>query len=217
MSGVRVRLSALAASTAILAAAMVLVPVSFDRHHGFDTGKAMAGNSNGGGHGNGGSNGNGNGGGNGNGNSNGNSNGSSNGNGNGSSNGNSASHANNGNGQTNGNGSGLGALNAAHASPNAFANASANSRVGRIRAYEEALNKYLDDVTQSQGCTSGCPDLPADISSVAQALAAASNKTLTTDALNQLNGLLGVDPTVTDTNWSSTTAQDIVDQANATP
>ena len=45
----------------------------------------------------------------------------------------------------------------------------------------------------------------------------ASNKTLTTDALNQLNGLLGVDPTVTDTNWSSTTAQDIVDQANATP
>ena len=32
----------------------------------------------------------------------------------------------------------LGALNAAHASPNAFANASPNSRVGRIAAYRDA-------------------------------------------------------------------------------
>jgi hypothetical protein len=33
----------------------------------------------------------------------------------------------------------LGALNAAHASPNAFANASPNSRVGRIAAYRDAV------------------------------------------------------------------------------
>lgn len=48
---------------------------------------------------------------------------------------------NNGNAGGNGNGaiaSALGALNAAHANENAFANASANSRVGLIAAYRDA-------------------------------------------------------------------------------
>src|SRR5262245_20931683 len=60
--------------------------------------------------------------------------------------GNGNGHGNGGNGNANANGhdnhgataSSLGALNAAHASPDALANASPNSRVGKIAAYKEA-------------------------------------------------------------------------------
>lgn len=41
----------------------------------------------------------------------------------------------------------LGALNAYHASPNAFENASPNSRVGRIKAYWDALEAAEEDGT----------------------------------------------------------------------
>ncbi len=53
----------------------------------------------------------------------------------------------NGNSKSNGNGataSSLGALNAAHANENAFLNASDNSRVGLIRAYETAVYATFD-------------------------------------------------------------------------
>jgi hypothetical protein len=101
-------------------------------------------------------------------------------------------------------GSGLGALDAANASASAFTNASDNSRVGRIRAYGDALNGFLDTCNP---CDS------SDIPTLAAALAAASNKTLTTDTLNQLNDVLGVD-TSSDANWAAD-SQTIVDQANA--
>jgi hypothetical protein len=202
------RKQALIAAAAIIAA-MVLAPVSYDLHQGLKSSTAMAGN----GHGNGNGGGNGNAGGDGNGNAGGNA--SANGAGNGS------SHANNsvggpddsteGTDNATADASGLGALNAAHASTAAFANASDSSRVGRIRAYQTALDKYLAD------CAADCSaDLSADITDISSALAAAANKTLSTDGLNQLNGLLGESTTV-DPNWDSTTAPDIVDQANAIP
>jgi len=209
------RLAVLAASAAIVGA-LIALPVGFDTRQGPSFEHAWAGNGhgNGNGHsnsnGNGGGNSNGNGGGNGNANAGGNSNGSSGTNdGNGGAEGGSAS-ADAGN-DTTGGAAGLGSLSAAHASASAFANASPNSEVGRIRAYGEALDRYRSDVQCGAACSG---DLPADITDMALALAAASNKTLTVDTLDDLNGLLG-QSTAFDAAWEGTTAPDIVDQANA--
>jgi hypothetical protein len=120
-------------STALLTTAYLAVPLASDQSFSFGPGKAFAaGNGNGGGNGHGGGNGNGHAGGNGNGNGNAGGNG-------------------NGNAGVNGNASGnthpdnhgavassLGALNAAHASSTALANAAPNSRVGRIATYRNA-------------------------------------------------------------------------------
>ena len=84
--------------------------------------------------------------------------------------------------------SGLGALNAAHASAQAFANASPNSEVGRIRTYERTLDRYLSDL--NAGASPAV--LSADIVAVGDALGAAANKTVTPETVDRLNGLLGV-------------------------
>jgi Predicted membrane protein len=112
-------------------------------------------------------------------------------------------------GQADADASGLGALNAAHASAQAFANASPNSEVGKIRTYEGALDRYLSDL--NAGASPGV--LNADIVAVGDALGAAANKTLTTDTVDRLNGLLGVS-TVSDPNWETTTAPSVVSVAN---
>jgi hypothetical protein len=190
MAGRRGKLRALAISTSILVA-VAADPVGFDPYHGFSVNQAIAGNGgNGGNGGNAGGNGVGNGGGRGNGGVNG--------------------HHGNPNAQANSNNSGdtasgLGALNAANASASAFNNASDNSRVGRIKAYRDALDSYLGTCT------------PCDSSAIldlAAKLAAASNKTLTTDTLNALDSLLGENPAATDPNWDSTTAPNIVTTAD---
>jgi hypothetical protein len=71
------------------------------------------------------------------------------------------------------------------------------------REQKRSLNTFL-------GCSSNCS---GDLTKAADTLAAASNKTLTTGTLNQLNSLLGVD-TSTDATWGAD-SQSIVDQANA--
>jgi hypothetical protein len=105
--------------------------------------------------------------------------------------------------------SGLGALNAAHASARALANASPNSEVGRIETYKEALDRYLSDLN------AGAPPavLSADITATGIALGAAANKTVTTENVDQLNGLLGVS-TASDPNWDSSTSPGIAAVAN---
>lgn len=55
-------------------------------------------------------------------------------------------------------------------------NASPNSEVGRIRTYRETLDRYLSDL---------------NIVAEGGALGAAANKTVTTDTVDRLNGLLG--------------------------
>ena len=227
MTGRSHRLALLAASATALAALLVL-PVGFESHGRLVLHHAVAGNGHGNSNGNGGGNSNGNGGAgsnaSGGGNSSGNGGGNSNGNAGGNSNGNSS--ASNGNAGANagikgnsdnfgddgtGGAAGLGSLNAAHASSRAFANASDNSEVGRIRAYSNALDTYRDDVLCGGPCAA---DLPDDIHNMALALAAASNKTLTVDTVDDLNDLLG-QSTAFDSAWDSATAPDIVDQANA--
>jgi hypothetical protein len=106
-------------------------------------------------------------------------------------------------------GSGLGALNAAHASAQAFANASPNSEVGRIRTYERTLDRYLSDL--NAGASPAVLD--ADIVAVGDALGAAANKTVTPETVDRLNGLLGVS-TDSDPNWDTTTAPSVVNVAN---
>ena len=105
--------------------------------------------------------------------------------------------------------SGLGALNAAHASAQAFANASPNSEVGRIRTYERTLDRYLSDL--NAGASPAV--LGADIVAVGDALGAAANKTVTPETVDRLNGLLGVS-TDSDPNWDTTTAPSVVNVAN---
>jgi hypothetical protein len=206
MNSFRFKPSGLAAATAFLAVALAAVPLSFDRH-GW-VGQAIAAWN---GHGNGGGNGNGNGGGNGNGSGNGGDHSNAGGSGNVGGQGNqgvaAGQSASDSVGDPTAGASGLGSLNAAHTSPQALANASPKSQVGRIESYKEALDKYRSDLVNGTG------DLSTDITAVAGALAAASNKTLTTNALNDLNGLLG-ESTVVDPNWDSATAPSIVDQAN---
>ena len=105
--------------------------------------------------------------------------------------------------------SGLGALNAAHASAQAFANASPNSEVGRIRTYERTLDRYLSDLNAGAGPAV----LDADIVAVGDALGTATNKTVTPETVDRLNGLLGVS-TDSDPNWDTTTAPSVVSVAN---
>ncbi len=186
------RLALTATGTLVFAALFAVTPLGVDLHYGLSVQQALAGN----GHGNGGNGGNG-----------GNAGGNGAGNGGGQGNGGVNGHHGNPNAQANSNNpgnnaSGLGALNAANASASAFTNASDNSRVGKIRAYRDALNTFL-------GCNSSCS---ADLTTAADALAVASNKTLTTGTLNELNSLLGLD-TSTDANWGAD-SQSIVDQAN---
>ena len=69
--------------------------------------------------------------------------------------------------------SSLGRLNAAHASPQALANAASNSTVGRIAAYRAAIEE--DDLTAA-----------ADV------LAALSNKPVSAESVRAFNELLGV-------------------------
>lgn len=148
-------LKACTLSVALLGSAAIVAAVSLP-----DAAFAKQGNDSGGGKGNGGGNGNGNGGGNGNGNGN----GGGNGNGNGGGNGNSGNAKAGGAAVEKADGaktkakattktakkksladelgvspSELGALNAARANPNALANASPNSRVGKIAAYRDAV------------------------------------------------------------------------------
>jgi hypothetical protein len=112
-------------------------------------------------------------------------------------------------GQVDDDASGLGALNAAHASAQAFANASPNSEVGRVRTYERTLDRYLSDL--NAGASPAVLD--ADIVAVGDALGAAANKTVTPETVDRLNGLLGVS-TVSDPNWDTTTAPSVVSVAN---
>jgi hypothetical protein len=63
-------------------------------------------------------------------------------------------------------------------------NASANSAVGRIAAYRDAVTLDKDE-TLDEGA----------IKDAAAALAAASNKPVTEDTVRALNGLLGVEMT----------------------
>jgi len=178
------RLASSATGILAFAALFVVTPVVGDLHRGLAMHQALAGN----GHGGAGGNGVGNGGAQGNGGVNG--------------------HHGNPNAQANSadpgtNASEFGALNALNASDSAFTNASDNSRVGKIRAYEDALNNFL-------GCSGTCD---TELMAVGDALAAASNKTLTTDTLNSLNDRLDID-TSTDSNWAAD-SQTIVDQANS--
>ena len=183
----------------ILAAALIAtLPCQLDFGHGFGFASAMAGN----GHGNGGNGGgNGNAGGNGNGGGNGNAGANSNAGGNGNA-GVNNNAGGNGNGAT---ASALGALNAAHASAQALENASPNSEVGKIATYSADLNTFL----------SSCPACDtSQLTQIGDDLAAAANKTVTSDSLNTLNGLLGVsDPSLVDGNWAAD-SQTIIDQAN---
>jgi hypothetical protein len=150
----RKKLASKLAVTATLAALMGLLAVKFDSSHSLVFNSAMAGN----GHGNGG--GNGNAGGNGNGN----------GNGDGSGSGNSNAHPTN-NGEVS---SSLGALNAAHASTTALANASPKSRTGKIAAYK----------ADSLALTAAQSQLAADTASLASpAVIAADNDAIAAAAL----------------------------------
>jgi len=74
----------------------------------------------------------------------------------------------------------LGALNAYHASLNAFENASPNSRVGRIAAYYEALKAAEEDGDVSDEEQAELDDL----------LDAAGNKTLDDETKEAFNDLL---------------------------
>jgi len=74
----------------------------------------------------------------------------------------------------------LGALNAYHASPNAFKNASPNSRVGKIAAYYEALKAADEDGEVTEEEQTGLDDL----------LDAAANKPLDDETKAAFNDLL---------------------------
>jgi hypothetical protein len=78
----------------------------------------------------------------------------------------------------------LGNLNAAHASPTARANASPNSMVGQIAAYEAQMIQAmtLQDATRRT----------AAITAAREQLALAANKPLTEDVIARVDGLLGI-------------------------
>ena len=93
--------------------------------------------------------------------------------------------------------SALGALNAAHASPSAMANAAPNSQVGKMAAYDRAMIAAINMPSQT----------PAQIAARTQAisnarstqLAAASNKALSSAVVARVDELLGLpstDPTL---------------------
>jgi hypothetical protein len=81
----------------------------------------------------------------------------------------------------------LGALNAAHASPTARANASPNSRVGQIAAYERAMQSAL-----------AIQDPAKRASAITEARALlddAANKPVTPAVVERVDALLGLDTT----------------------
>jgi hypothetical protein len=78
----------------------------------------------------------------------------------------------------------LGNLNAAHASPQARANAAPNSMVGQIAAYETAMQQAL--------ALSNATQRDAAITAARQQLALAANKPLTADAIAQVDAMLGI-------------------------
>ncbi|MBR0673655.1 hypothetical protein GXW76_20955 [Roseomonas soli] len=84
--------------------------------------------------------------------------------------------------------SALGALNAAHASPTARANAAPNSRVGQIASYERAMVQALS-----------IQDPIARDVAIARArsneLAAAANRPVSRDVVTRVDSLLGLPPT----------------------
>jgi type II secretory pathway component HofQ len=162
-------------SASLVALALVAAPLTID-HAASDFGMAKVwaknGNGNGGGHGN--------------------------GNGNGHGNGNANGHDKTANAKSGGSNdsdddadvedddtasaSELGSLNAAHASPTALANASPNSRVGKIAAYKEAaLDAMANDPTVA--------DAQADLD--AAKAAAVADSVVTADEQAQIDALEG--------------------------
>ena len=127
----------------------------------------------------------------------------------------------------------LGALNAAHASPNALAHASPNSRVGKIAAYKDSVaalntanaNLAAAQATLAADIRAGAPaaTITADQKAVndaiaaqataqantAQALANAANKSISTATVVGVDNLLGVSLS------APTTAADLASQAAA--
>ena len=102
----------------------------------------------------------------------------------------------------------LGALNAAHASPNALAHASPNSRVGHVAAYKEAvngLNTANANLAAAQAAFNASPTTANAMAlanaqtaqtnaqaTAAQALATAANKSISASTVTGVNSLLGV-------------------------
>jgi hypothetical protein len=85
----------------------------------------------------------------------------------------------------------LGKLNAAHASPVAFAHANPNSAVGAIATYQSQMNSAL--------ALTDPMEKDAAITSARQQLGLISNKQLTPSAISKIDGLLGItgaDPTL---------------------
>jgi hypothetical protein len=78
----------------------------------------------------------------------------------------------------------LGGLNAARASENARANASANSRVGEIATYESSMRTALTINDRARR--------EAAIADARRQLAQTSNKPLTADVITQLDSELGI-------------------------
>jgi len=105
--------------------------------------------------------------------------------------------------------SALGALNAAHASPNALARASANSRVGKIAAYKDAINNLNAVNAAFKAGTATIAQQEAAQMAAAQALANAANKSISTGVVNSVDALLGVSLS------APTTAADLAAQAAA--
>jgi hypothetical protein len=107
--------------------------------------------------------------------------------------------------------SALGALNAAHASPNALMHASANSRVGKIAAFEAAINNLnaVNAAFTASPPTATAAQQAAAQTAAAQALANAANKSITAGVVNSLDALLGLSLT------APTTAADFAAQAAA--
>lgn len=74
---------------------------------------------------------------------------------------------------------GLGSLSASNASATAREHAAANSQVGKMRDYEEAMAN-------------------GDLEAAAEALASAANKDITPEVVNQVNRNMGIESTLTD-------------------
>ena len=121
--------------------------------------------------------------------------------------------------------SALGALNAAHASANALAHASPNSRVGKVAAYKDAINSLNTtnaNLAAAQSAFNANPT-PANQmalndaiaaqataqAAAAQALANAANKSISTTSVVGVDNLLGVSLS------APTTAADLAAQAAA--
>ena len=78
----------------------------------------------------------------------------------------------------------LGNLNAAHASPNARANAAPNSMVGQIATYEASMRQAM--------AISDPNRRDAAVIAAREQLALAANKPLTSDVIQQVDAMLGI-------------------------